>query len=90
MKKHKDVEAKPYATKQPMDHWRNQRGNQKIPRDKWRWKNNNPKPMGPGKDSSKREVHRNTIIPQQTTKIKNKQPNLPPKELEKEKSKTQS
>ena len=46
--------------------------------------------MGHGKDSSKREVHRNTIIPQQTTKIKNKQPNLPPKELEKEKSKTQS
>ena len=34
--------------------------------------------MGHGKDSSKREVHSNTIIPQQTTKITNKQPNLPP------------
>ena len=33
-KKHKHVEAKQYATEQPMDHWRNQRGNQKIPRDK--------------------------------------------------------
>ena len=29
VKKHKDMEAKPYATKQPMDHWRNQRGNLK-------------------------------------------------------------
>ena len=35
-KTHKCVEAKQYATKQPMDHWRNQRGNQKIPGDKWK------------------------------------------------------
>ena len=28
-KKHKHVEAKQYAAKQPMDHWRNQRGNKK-------------------------------------------------------------
>ena len=27
------MEAKQYVTKQPRDHWRNQRGNQKIPRD---------------------------------------------------------
>ena len=27
----KNVEAKQYVTKQPMDHWRNQRGNKKIP-----------------------------------------------------------
>ena len=47
-------------------------------------------PMGHDKGSSKREVHSNKIIPQQTTKITNKQPNLPPKELENEKSKTQS
>ena len=26
-KKHKHVETKEHATKQPMDHWRNQRGN---------------------------------------------------------------
>ena len=26
-KKHKHMEAKQYATKQPMDHWINQRGN---------------------------------------------------------------
>ena len=38
--------AKQYATKQPVDHWRNQRGNQKIPKDKWKWKHEDPKPMG--------------------------------------------
>ena len=27
--KHKHVETKQYATKQPMDHWRSQRGNKK-------------------------------------------------------------
>ena len=43
------MEAKKYATSQPMDHWRNQRGNQNIPRDKWQWKHNNPKPMAPAK-----------------------------------------
>ena len=32
--KHKHVEAKQYATKEPMGYNRNQRGNQKIPRDK--------------------------------------------------------
>ena len=40
------MEAKQYVTKQPMDHWRNQRGNQKIPRGKWQWKHNCPKAMG--------------------------------------------
>ena len=39
------MEAKKYATKQPMDHWRNQRENQKIPRDKRKRKHNDPKPM---------------------------------------------
>ena len=32
--KHKLLEAK-HATEQPMDHWRNQRGNLKILKDKW-------------------------------------------------------
>ena len=31
------MEAKQYVTKFPRDHWRNQRGNQKIPRNKWQW-----------------------------------------------------
>ena len=32
-KKHKHMKAKQYATKQQMDHRKNQRGNQKIPSD---------------------------------------------------------
>ena len=39
------MEAKQYATKQPVNHWGNQRGNQKIPRDKWKLKHDDPKPM---------------------------------------------
>ena len=37
---------KKYATEQPMDHWRNQRGNQVIPRDRWKWKHGDPKIYG--------------------------------------------
>ena len=35
--------------------------------------------MGCGKSSSKREVYNNTILPQVTRKMTNKQPNLTPK-----------
>ena len=35
--------------------------------------------MGHGKCRSKREVYSNTILPQETRKIPNKQPNLTPK-----------
>ena len=35
-----------YAIKQLMYHWGNQRGNKKkIPRDKWKWKHNDSKPI---------------------------------------------
>ena len=52
-KKHKHVETKQHATKQPMDHWRNQRGNEKITRSKWQQRYNTPKPMGCSKSHSK-------------------------------------
>ena len=55
-KRHKYVEAKQYSTKQPMGHWRNWRGNQKIPQDKWKLKHNDPKAIGHSKSSSKRKV----------------------------------
>ena len=42
-KKHKHVETKQHATKQPMDHWRNQRGNLKIPGSKWQLRYNTSK-----------------------------------------------
>ena len=85
------MEAKQYVTKQPMDHWRNQRGNQKIPRNKWKQKPKDPKPMRHSKSSSKKEVYNNTILPQETRKITNKQPKLTPKATrERRTNKTQS
>ena len=62
----------------------------KIPRDKWKWKHNNPKPMGHSKSISKREVYSNTNLPQETRKISNKQPNLTPKATRERTNKTQS
>ena len=35
-KKHKHMEAKQCATKQTMDQWRKQNGNQKVSRGKWK------------------------------------------------------
>ena len=73
------MEAKQYATEESMDHWRNQRGNKKIPGEKWQQKHDNSKPMRHSKSSSKWEVYSNTILPQETRKISNKNPNLTPK-----------
>ena len=42
-------------------------------------KHNDPKSMGCNKSSSKREVYSYTILPHETRKILNKQPNLTPK-----------
>ena len=81
------MEAKQYVTKQPMDHWRNQRKNWKIPRGKRQWKKNHPKSMGCSKNSSKREVYNNTILPQETRIISNKQPNFTPKAISERRTK---
>ena len=62
-----------------MDHWNNQRGNQKILGDIWQWKHDHLKPMGYNKTSSMREVYSNEILSQETRKISNKQPILIPK-----------
>ena len=53
------------------------RGNLKIPQDK-QWKHNLTKSTGCSKSSSKREVHSNTGLPQETRKISNKQSNPTP------------
>ena len=55
----------------------------KIPRHKWEWKHDDPKPMGHSKSSSKREVYSNKILHQETRTISNKL-NLHLKQLEKE------
>ena len=52
-----------------------------MPRNKSQWKHDDPKPMGCSKSSSKREVYSNTILPQETRKISNKQPNLTPRAI---------
>ena len=75
------METKQYSTKQPIDHLKNQRGNQKILRDKWKYYS--PKPMGCSKSSSKREVYSNMSLPQETRKISNNV-TLHKKQLEKE------
>ena len=46
-----------------------------------------PKPMGHSKSNSKRELYTNTISPQETIKILNKQTKLTPMLLEKEQTK---
>ena len=62
------MEAKWYITKYAIDHWRNQRGNKKIQRNKWKWKHNDPKLMGLSKSISKREVYSNTVLPHERKK----------------------
>ena len=43
----------------------------KIPRYKWQWIPDDPKPMGNSKSSSKREVYSNTILYWEKRKISN-------------------
>ena len=42
------------------------------------WKQNNSKPMGYSKSSSKGEVYSNTILPQESRKTLTRQPNFTP------------
>ena len=63
------------------------RGNHKIPRNKWQWKHEDPKPMVCSKSSSKREVYIYTTLPVETRKISNKQPNLTPKAIRERRTK---
>ena len=67
------MEIKQCVSKYPTGYWRNKK---KISRKKkWQWKHNS-KPMGHRKSSSKKEVHSNTILPQETRKTSNRQPNF--------------
>ena len=62
-----------------------------MPRDKWQWKHDDPKPMGCSKSSSKREVYSYTSLPKETRKILIKQSKLTPKGTrERRRNKTQS
>ena len=68
-----------FLNNQQVTEERNQKGNQKISRNKWQWKYDNSKPMGCSKSSSKRDVYSNTILTQETRRTSNKQPNFTPK-----------
>ena len=50
-------------------------------------KTQQPKTYGLQQNSSKREVYRNTILPQETRNISNKQPKLTPKEIRERRTK---
>ena len=50
-KKHKHMEIKQHVSKKPIGYWINQKGKQKISRNKWQWKHDNSKPMGCSKSS---------------------------------------
>ena len=50
-------------------------------------KNNNSKPMGCSKSSSKKKLYSNTILPQETRKTSNRQPNFTLKTTGKKKNK---
>ena len=71
----------------PTGYWRNQKGNQNISRHKWQWKHDNSKPMRCSKSSPKREIYNNTIVPQETRKISNRQPNFMPQTTGKRRTK---
>lgn len=49
-----------------------QQRNHKVPRDKWEQRYNIPKSMWYSKSSSKKKVHSNTGLPQETREIQNK------------------
>ena len=82
------MEMKQHISKLATGYRRNQSGNKKISRNKWQWKHDNSKPMWCSKSSSKREVYSNTILPQETRKISNRQPNFTPKTTGKRRTKT--
>ena len=52
-------------------------------RNEWKWKHNNPKPVGQCKSSTKGKVHSNTGLPQETREKSNNL-TLHLKQLEKE------
>ena len=57
---------------------------------KWKWKHDNPKPMGSSKSNAKREIHSNTTRVQEIRQTLNKQPNFTPKAARKITEKHQS
>ena len=68
------MEAKQHTSEQATDYGINQKGNRNMHTNKWKQKCDNPKPMG--FCQSRREVHSNTSLPQETRETSNKPPNF--------------
>ena len=66
------MEAEQHTSEEPTNHRRNQKRNQNMHRNKWKWKHNNPKPMGFSKSSDKGKIHSNTSLPQEIGEKSNK------------------
>ena len=66
------MEAKQHTSEQPPNHRINQNRNQNMHRNEWKWKHNNPKPLGHYKISAKGKVHSITGIAEETRKKSNK------------------
>ena len=58
-------------------------------RNEWKWKHNNPKPMGFSKSSAKRKVHSNTSLPKEKWENQINALTLHLKQLEEEKPQQQ-
>ena len=66
------MEAEQQVSEKPTNQRINQKRNQNMHRNKWKWKHNNPKPMGFSKSRDKGEVHSNTSLHQETREKSNK------------------
>ena len=66
------METKQHASEKPTNHRRNQKRNQNMHRNEWKWKHNDPKLTEHCKSSAKGRVHNNTGLPQEIRKKSNK------------------
>ena len=59
------MEARQHASEYPRDDGKNQKGNENMHRNKWKWKHNYSKPIRCTKSSANKEVLSNTSLPQE-------------------------
>ena len=66
------MEARQHVSEYPRDDGKNQKGNENMHRNEWKWKHNNPKPVEHCKSSAKGKVHSNISLPQEIREKSNK------------------
>ena len=66
------MEAKQHDSEQAANDRRNQKSNQNMHRNEWKWKQDNLKPMGFSKSSAEGKVHSNASLPQEIREKSNK------------------